>query len=323
MAGLVVIDFIDMESNSNNKKVERCLKDALRDDRARIQVGRISSFGLLEMSRQRLRTGVLEASTHQCPHCEGTGLMRTAASSGLSALRMLEEEAARGRGSELTLRAGLEAAFYVLNSKRADLAEVEERYGVTITVEGDPTLEGARTEVDAAGPPPVARVATAPAVIEDDDEELPEDEIDAEEAAEIAAVAAAREEQDDGPRERGNARGGRRRRRRGGSRAEETAEGEEAEASSSDVEAHSEDDDEDGERRRRRRGRRGGRRRRSAGSDEAGAGVTDGEAEADETASPPSPSAEAAAADAPEMLEPGQEGGDRRGSQAQGEAHPA
>jgi ribonuclease E len=105
MAGLVVIDFIDMENNSNIRKVEKAMKGALTDDRARIQVGRISSFGLMEMSRQRLRTGVLEASTRQCPHCEGTGLVRTASSAGLSALRMLEDEAGRGRGSRLVLTA--------------------------------------------------------------------------------------------------------------------------------------------------------------------------------------------------------------------------
>ena len=105
MAGLVVIDFIDMEHGSNVRKVEKAMKAALANDRARIQVGRISSFGLMEMSRQRLRTGVLEASTRQCPHCEGTGLVRTASSAALSALRLLEEEAAKGNGSRLSLRA--------------------------------------------------------------------------------------------------------------------------------------------------------------------------------------------------------------------------
>ena len=118
MAGLVVIDFIDMDNNSNVRKVEKAMKEALKNDRARIQVGRISSFGLMEMSRQRLRTGVLEASTRACPHCEGTGLVRTASSAGLSALRLIEDEAARGRGSILTLRASQEAALYVLNRKR-------------------------------------------------------------------------------------------------------------------------------------------------------------------------------------------------------------
>ncbi|HEU5482738.1 MAG TPA: Rne/Rng family ribonuclease, partial [Sphingomicrobium sp.] len=98
MAGLIVIDFIDMEQSSHVRKVEKAMKEALKNDRARIQVGRISSFGLMEMSRQRLRTGVLEASTRACSHCDGTGLMRTAASAGLSALRIVEDEAARGRG---------------------------------------------------------------------------------------------------------------------------------------------------------------------------------------------------------------------------------
>ena len=110
MAGLVVIDFIDMDHHSNARKVERAMKEALKNDRARIQVGRISSFGLMEMSRQRLRTGVLEASTRAvCPHCEGTGLVRTASSSALSALRLIEEESARGHGSQISLQASQEA----------------------------------------------------------------------------------------------------------------------------------------------------------------------------------------------------------------------
>src|SRR4028118_1297354 len=113
MAGLVVIDFIDMEQSSHVRKVEKAMKEALKNDRARIQVGRISSFGLMEMSRQRLRTGVLEASTKACPHCEGSGLMRTASSSGLSALRMLEDEAARGRGRRVGLGAAPGAAGVV------------------------------------------------------------------------------------------------------------------------------------------------------------------------------------------------------------------
>ena len=170
MAGLVVIDFIDMEQNSHVRKVEKAMKEALKNDRARIQVGRISSFGLMEMSRQRLRTGVLEASTKPCPHCEGTGLMRTAASAGLSALRMLEDEAARGRGERITLRAGKEAAVYVLNKKRAELADIEQRYGVMIDVEIDESFEGARMSVDSSGPRPVAQPrAEAPAVEADEE----------------------------------------------------------------------------------------------------------------------------------------------------------
>src|SRR5205085_10363894 len=170
MAGLVVIDFIDMESNGHIRKVEKAMKDALKNDRARIQVGRISSFGLMEMSRQRLRTGVLEASTKPCPHCEGTGLMRTASAAGLSALRMIEEEAARGRGEKILLRAGREAAVYVLNKKRAELADIEQRYGVMIDVVIDESLEGARMSVDSSGPRPVAQPRAETPVIEEDDE---------------------------------------------------------------------------------------------------------------------------------------------------------
>ncbi|HKT16322.1 MAG TPA: ribonuclease E/G, partial [Allosphingosinicella sp.] len=186
MAGLVVIDFIDMESNGHIRKVEKAMKDALKNDRARIQVGRISSFGLMEMSRQRLRTGVLEASTKPCPHCEGTGLMRTASSAGLSALRMLEDEAARGRGSRILLRAGREAAIYVLNRKRAEIAEVEERYGVLIEVLIEESLEGARMSVESLGPPPTQRPRferSAAPLLDEEEDLLPEE--DEEEAEEI------------------------------------------------------------------------------------------------------------------------------------------
>src|SRR5689334_10403893 len=171
MAGLIVIDFIDMEQSSHVRKVEKAMKEALKNDRARIQVGRISSFGLMEMSRQRLRTGVLEASTKACPHCEGTGLMRTAASAGLSALRILEDEAARGRGERITLRAGKEAAVYVLNKKRAELADIELRYGVFIEILIDESFEGARMSVDSSGPRPVAVPRAQVALVEDDEEE--------------------------------------------------------------------------------------------------------------------------------------------------------
>src|SRR5262245_28627938 len=173
MAGLIVIDFIDMEQNSHVRKVEKAMKEALKNDRARIQVGRISSFGLMEMSRQRLRTGVLEASTKPCPHCDGTGLMRTAASAGLSALRIIEDEATRGRGSQITLRASQEAAFYVLNKKRGELADIEQRYGVWIEILIDESFEGARMTVDSSGGRPVAppRVEAEPMVEAEEEEE--------------------------------------------------------------------------------------------------------------------------------------------------------
>src|SRR3546814_8438163 len=106
----------------------------------------------MEMSRQRLRTGVLEASTRPCPHCEGTGLVRTASSAGLSALRLIEEEAARGRGSKITLRASQEATFYLLNEKRRELHEIEDLYGVSVEILPDGETEGARMAIEAGGP---------------------------------------------------------------------------------------------------------------------------------------------------------------------------
>ncbi|MEL6874301.1 MAG: ribonuclease E/G, partial [Pseudomonadota bacterium] len=174
MAGLVVIDFIDMDRHGNIRKVERAMRDALKNDRARIQVGRISSFGLLEMSRQRLRTGVLEASTKVCPHCEGTGLVRTASSSALSALRLIEEEAAKGKASQITLTASQEATIYVLNSKRHEIEDIENRYGVSVQIVPDGQDEGARMEVAGSGGPPANAPKFEPIVDEDDEDEGPE-----------------------------------------------------------------------------------------------------------------------------------------------------
>ena len=286
MAGLVVIDFIDMENNSNIRKVERAMKDALKDDRARIQVGRISSFGLMEMSRQRLRTGVLEASTRTCPHCDGSGFVRTASSAGLSALRMLEDEAARGRGSRLCLRASQEAAIYVLNRKRTELAEIEEMYGVHIEVIPTGEMEGARMTVEVAGPPPehAPRVPQLPDYAIEDDDDLPEEE--EEEEIEAVAEREPRRQRADGEgrEEDGEGRGRRRRRRRRGGRREdgEAVAGEgEAEAEGDEpvddavaepveaepaVDAEAGEGEEGGRRRRGRRGRRGGRGRREGGA---------------------------------------------------------
>lgn len=278
MAGLVVIDFIDMEVGSHVRKVERAMRDALKNDRARIQVGRISGFGLMEMSRQRLRTGVLEASTRACPHCEGTGLVRTASSAGLSALRLLEEEAARGRSSRLVLRASQEATIYVLNNKRAELAEIEARYGVTIEILPDGETEGARMSVDGSGPPPERRPDLAP--IHDMDE--PDSDIaDVDEDAGDDTEEEARRDRRDGDRS-----GRKRRRRRGGQRrdgrdqdgrtGDDGDQGDEARDDQYGDQSDGEDDAhenahgaEDGKARRRRRGRRGGRgrREREAGSE--------------------------------------------------------
>jgi len=212
MAGLVVIDFIDMEQASHIRKVEKAMKEALKSDRARIQVGRISSFGLMEMSRQRLRTGVLEASTKPCPHCEGTGLIRTASSAGLSGLRMIEDEAARGRGSKILLRAGREAAIYLLNRKRDEIIDVERRYGVSVEIAIEESFEGARMTVESSGPPPAERVLPAPVALAADDEPDVEadEEVDVEE--EEARPQRQEEERSEGRRRR------RRRGRRGGRR---------------------------------------------------------------------------------------------------------
>ena len=232
MAGLIVIDFIDMEQNSHVRKVEKAMKEALRTDRARIQVGRISSFGLMEMSRQRLRTGVLEASTKPCPHCDGTGLMRTAASAGLSALRIIEDEATRGRGDKILLRAGREAAVYVLNKKRAELADIEHRYGVGIEIVIDESLEGARMTVESSGarPTPAPRAEAPPPVIEDEDEDFAEEaEEDEEDSVEISLEGEDELEAEGEPRE-GDRQGRRRRRRRRGGRGRGRREGQEGEA---------------------------------------------------------------------------------------------
>jgi ribonuclease E len=205
MAGLIVIDFIDMDHGSNVRKVERAMKEALKNDRARIQIGRISGFGLMEMSRQRLRTGVLEASTRPCPHCEGTGLVRTASSAGLSALRLIEEEAARGKGSRITLRASQEATFYLLNEKRRELREIEELYGVSVEILPDGETEGARMVVEVGGPPPTQQRSFAPIVeIEEEEDESFDDETAEEDE----------EERADRPHDEGDGDGRKRRRRR-------------------------------------------------------------------------------------------------------------
>src|ERR1700678_4044559 len=142
LAGLIVIDFIDMDEKRNNRSVERRLKDCLKNDRARIQVGRISHFGLLEMSRQRIRTSVLESSTDKCPHCGGTGHVRSVSSVALQCLRMIEETLQRGGTHNIILRTRSEIALYVLNQKRSHLHELEHRFQITVTVTADPTISG-------------------------------------------------------------------------------------------------------------------------------------------------------------------------------------
>lgn len=140
LAGLIVIDFIDMDERKNNAAVEKKLKDKLKTDRARIQVGRISGFGLLEMSRQRLRPGMLEASTQPCPACHGTGLIRSDDSMALNILRQIEEEGVRGRSREVLVKCPVDIANYLMNQKREHVAQIEARYGLSVRIEGDPHL---------------------------------------------------------------------------------------------------------------------------------------------------------------------------------------
>jgi len=140
LAGLIVIDFIDMEERRNNAAVEKKFKDKLKTDRARIQVGRISAFGLMEMSRQRLRPGMLEATTQPCPSCHGTGLIRSDDSLGLTILRQLEEEGTRGRSREVLLKAPVGIVNFLMNQKREHIAVIEARYGLSVRIEADPML---------------------------------------------------------------------------------------------------------------------------------------------------------------------------------------
>ena len=299
MAGLVVIDFIDMEVNGNNRRVERAMKDALRHDRARIQLGRISSFGLMEMSRQRLRTGILEASTHVCPMCDGSGYVRAVASAALAALRDLEAEAIKGRASEFTLRAGPDVAVYILNRKRAELAELEERYGVGIEAVPDESLMGPNYVIDAGGAAPTRQIVLAPipapvTIVDDEEEYVAADTGDDEEDEdEDGTPREARAPRESGERERG---GRGRRRRRGGGR--DRAPGDEAPTESETIEGDAASDGEavaddtievfaepTGETdadatKRRRRGRRGGRRR-EGGAERADEQAVDAEAVAE------------------------------------------
>ncbi|WP_170445781.1 Rne/Rng family ribonuclease [Ruegeria arenilitoris] len=137
LAGLIVIDFIDMDERKNNLAVEKRLKDKLKTDRARIQVGRISGFGLLEMSRQRLRPGMLEATTQPCPSCHGTGLIRSDDNMALSILRQIEEEGTRRRSREVLVRCPVSIANFLMNQKREHIAQIEARYGLSVRIEGD------------------------------------------------------------------------------------------------------------------------------------------------------------------------------------------
>jgi len=297
LAGLIVIDFIDMDETRNNRTVERRLKEALKHDRARIQVGRISHFGLLEMSRQRIRSSVLESSTEKCAVCGGSGHVRSVSSVALQVLRALEEMLIKGATHNLIVRTRAEVALYVLNHKRAHLRELEERFLVTLTVSADPSVSGQQSyvidrgeqvhSVEAARELAAAARAEMPVeqVVEAEEAEAGEETAEAEY---VAAEEAPRAEGEPGGEREG---GRRRRRRRGrGGRRGEPREGTQAfthetvpehaiahedhDAGSADEFAASEQGEraplpsgEAGEprgegRHRRRRGRRGGRRNR-------------------------------------------------------------
>jgi len=270
LAGLIVIDFIDMEEHRNQGAVERRLKEALKNDRARIQVGRISPFGLLEMSRQRLRPSLAEASTQPCPHCGGTGFIRSVESTALYVLRSIEEEGIRRRAAEVCLYVPTNVALYILNQKRESLTQIEARYGMRVMVAQDDTLippnfRLERLRAYSAGEAPPLRAIQAPTLAEDEDED--------DEVAETAAPESEAAPEQESEEERGRRRRRRRRRRPdeprearpaavppAGSEPGETAQaGDEADKPPR-TEAESEGEAE-AERRRRRRGRRGGRTR--------------------------------------------------------------
>jgi len=277
LAGLIVIDFIDMDEAKNNRTVEKVLKDALKDDRARIQMGKISGFGLMEISRQRRRTGVLEGTTHICEHCEGTGRVRSVESSALAALRAVEAEALKGSGA-LTLKVSRAVGLYILNEKRAYLQRMLSTHGLFVTVVVDDSLHAGDQEIERTELGERIAVAPTPYVdeddgfdaafddeAEDDEDEIleDEDEIEREDTDDDDASARKQARDDD----RGDRKGRRRRDRRRGRRDEREPEADAAaETDDEDVEGDADDraefgdEDEDARRRRRRRGRRGGRR---------------------------------------------------------------
>ncbi len=306
LAGLVVLDFIDMEENRNDRAVEKKMKDALRFDRARVQMGKISGFGLLEISRQRRRTGVLEGSSHVCPTCDGTGRVRSPESASLQALRSVEAAVANRKDCEVALHADIATALYLLNEKREHLTRLVQERGLVVRVfaESDMTPGQYRFEIVELGEElleddfvPVYVKIDDP--IDEDDEIIEDDEDEDQIEADGEERVSAREGQEgDAPREGGK----RRRRRRRGGRRDEAGDGESvrvshAEGEASEVTEAASSEDGEGEdeagpegetlaeaqaRRRRRRGRRGGRRRREGEAMRLGQGEGRPQTEGDE-----------------------------------------
>jgi ribonuclease E len=287
LAGLIVIDFIDMEENRNNRAVEKRLKDCLKNDRARIQVGRISHFGLLEMSRQRIRASVLESTMKPCPHCGGTGHVRSDSSVALHVVRAIEEFLLKDSRSHIIVKTPAATALYVLNHKRSTLVEMERRFGVTITLEADETL-GAQPYAIFRG-----AIAEKPVVPQEGQPMLPppveeeeEIEVDFAEEAEVEPAERPAHGEHNGHAEHRDRKRRRRRRRRGGREhgGIQDSEAPSSAAHGADDEADFEDDGaEDGAEetevsgggeahalspnKKRRRGKRGGRRNRQQEAD--------------------------------------------------------
>ncbi|MEM1273586.1 MAG: ribonuclease E/G [Pseudomonadota bacterium] len=230
LAGLIVIDFIDMDERRNNNAVEKRLKDKLKNDRARIQVGRISAFGLLEMSRQRLRPGMLEATTQACAHCHGTGLVRSDDSLALSILRQLEEEGTRRRSREVLLTAPVGIVNFILNNKREYLAELEARYGLSIRIEADVSLVVPDYRIEKFKTA-TRRVPAAAPILSMDTALM--DEIEEAEETEVIETA----EAEDGEGGEGNGKKRRRRRRGGRGRKKAGSDGQETGADAADASA--------------------------------------------------------------------------------------
>ncbi len=271
LAGLIVIDFIDMEENKNDRTVEKRMKDNLRFDRARVQMGKISGFGLLEMSRQRRRTGVLEGTSHVCPHCQGAGRVRSVESAALALLRALDETAAKSKGLLVEARAAPDVALYVLNEKREALATMELNRHVRLRVAAgaglappefeirastDTRLEEEGVEAEEAPRGRGAAQRAAPVVVEEDEPDVIDDEEVEEVEAETERGGARREREADAAGDDGRRR--RRRGRRGGKRRRDEEGGEpaaEAREEAPRVEVKSASGEERGRKRRRRRGR--------------------------------------------------------------------
>ena len=234
LSGLIVVDFIDMEENKNQQAVERRMKDAMRSDRARIQIGSISHFGLLEMSRQRLRLSFNESISSVCPHCEGTGRVRSVETAALQMLRAIEDEAGKGRMEELRVTMNRDVALYILNHKREAVSEMEARFGMRIVILASDSLmatehEAERIGFQGANNRKQAKPAKKEAAASEADEDSP-----------IEAAEEDSDDEDQPKRRKRGRRGGRRRRRRGGDSAEAVVDSAAAEA---DADPAANDDD--------------------------------------------------------------------------------